>query len=228
MEKPPPSHTCWNIQQTTDAQWAWKKLLFPTARNVSCLAELARVAKCQHIEHIFAKWNNTVCCWSRIFWKILEEIEPGISTKGGAKFIFGNAFWHCAWSTAARQRRLELRENSSTANMLRNMWKAADSTYILQVSKASAALSNMPNYGYNQCLVSRLWMPDLYLTRSLGKMHIPTADATVTHWYQLDNFVRNQNIWAKIFQIEDFSMEFQDLLFGQMRHVWPVCAIWKR
>ena len=30
--------------------------------------------------------------------KILEEIEPGISkcTKGGAKFIFGNAFWHSA------------------------------------------------------------------------------------------------------------------------------------
>ena len=30
--------------------------------------------------------------------EILEEIEPGISkcTKGGAKFIFGNAFWHSA------------------------------------------------------------------------------------------------------------------------------------
>ena len=34
--------------------------------------------------------------------KILEEIEPGISkcTKGGAKFIFGNAFWHFAWSSS--------------------------------------------------------------------------------------------------------------------------------
>ena len=42
-------------------------------------------------------------------------------TKGGAKFIFGNAFWHCAWRQS--------RENSSTANMLRNMWKATKATY---------------------------------------------------------------------------------------------------
>ena len=90
-----------------------------------------------HLKKVYASlgmWNvqlvwtlqNTHICFKYIFLQILKRnlswSRISKCTKGGAKFIFGNAFWHCAWRQS--------RENSSTANMLRNMWKATKATQL--------------------------------------------------------------------------------------------------
>ena len=81
-------------------------------RNVKCSIGLNSTKYNICFKYIFLQILKRNLSWSRI----------SKCTKGGAKFIFGNAFWHCAWRQS--------RENSSTANMLRNMWKATKATQL--------------------------------------------------------------------------------------------------
>ena len=69
-----------------------------TSGNNTVYASLEKAAMVfQSLNLCIEQWQwHTCLAW--LFFQILEEIELGISkcTKGGAKFIFGNAFWHCA------------------------------------------------------------------------------------------------------------------------------------